>query len=786
MFVIVVRGKIFKRSSGKRTLAACWSPHSAATTFLKIVSAKRRNQHARGVRSPELAIRAHGARCLRSMPGRFCLLACAWLITAQITAMFAADSDNPLMSESALPYHYPAFDKIKDDHFVPAIEAGMREQLKEIEPIANSSEEPTFDNTIVALERTGRLLDRAQRTFSNLNACDTNPKRQEIDREMAPKLSAHRDEIFLNPKLFARVQALYDKRDQLGLDPESAYLLERYYKDFVRAGAKLSDADKGKLKNINAELAELGTHFEQGVLKERNASSVVVDRKEELAGLTKEQIASLTAAAKTEHKEGKLVIQLQNTTGQPLLRSLQNRPLRERLMQASLSRNSKGGEFDTRTIVQRTAWLRAEKAKLLGYPNWAAYQLEDQTAHDVPTVNKLLADLTPAAVGNAKREAAEMQKIVDAEKGGFPISASDWDFYSEKVRKAKYAFDESELRPYYELNHVLIDGVFYAAEKLYGLTFRERHDLPVYQPDLRVFDVYDRDGKPLAIFIGDYYARPSKRGGAWMNAYVQQSKLFDTKPVVANHLNIPKPPAGEPTLLTQDEVRTMFHEFGHALHGMFSNVKYPRFSGTNVPRDFVEYPSQVNEMWARWPEVLKNYAKHYKTGEPMPKALLDKVEAAEKFNQGFKTTEYLSASLLDQAWHQLKPDQISRDALAFEAEALKKAGVDFPPVPPRYRSFYFSHAFAGGYSAGYYSYLWSEVLDADTVEWMKQHGGLKRENGDRFREMLLSRGGSADALGLFKNFVGRDPYIEPLLKRRGLERAPGADDTKTESQPPVK
>src|SRR5437762_1330117 len=696
---------------------------------------------------------------------------CIFGLTAQITAMFAAESDNPLMNESALPYHYPAFDKLKDENFVPAIDVGMREQLNEIDPIANNPEKPTFENTIVALERTGRLLDRAQRTFSNLNACDTNPTRQKIEKETAPKLSAHRDAIFLNPKLFARVQALYDKRDSLGLDPESAYLLERYYKDFVRAGAKLSDADKEKLKKINAELATLQTQFEQNVLKERNASSVVVDRKEELTGLTNNQMAGVVAAAKAEHKEGKFVIQLQNTTGQPLLGSLQDRHLRERIMQASLARNSKGGEFDTRHIVVRTAQLRAEKAKLLGYANWAAYQLEDQTAHDVPTVNKLLADLAPPAGANAKREAADMQKIVDQEKGGFQIAACDWDFYSEKVRKAKYAFDESQLRPYYDLNHVIIDGVFYAAGKLYGLTFKERHDQPVYQPDVRVFDVSDRDGKPLAIFIGDYYARPSKQGGAWMNAYVQQSDLFGTKPVVANHLNIPKPPPGEPTLLTQDEVRTAFHEFGHALHGMFSNVKYPRFSGTSVPRDFVEYPSQVNEMWAAWPEVLGNYAKHYKTGEPMPQALLDKVKAAEKFNQGFKTTEYLSASLLDQAWHQLNPSDIPKDAVAFEAEALHHAGIDFPPVPPRYRSFYFSHAFAGAYSAGYYSYIWSEVLDADTVEWFKQHGGLKRENGDRFRALLLLRGGSADALGLFKNFVGRDPYIEPLLKRRGLDRA---------------
>ena len=693
---------------------------------------------------------------------------------------------NPLLTESSLPYHVPPFDRIKDEHFAPAMEKGMREELKEVEVVANNSEKPTLENTIVALERTGRLLDRAERSFDNLNACNTNPTLQKIETEMAPKLAAHRDAIHLNSKLFARVQELYDNRDKVGLDPESAYLLERYYKDFVRAGAKLSDPDKEKLKKINSELATLQTQFEQNVLKEKNASSIVVDRKEDLAGLSDNQMASLTNAAKAEHKEGKFVIQLQNTTGQPLLGSLQNRPLHERIMQTSLGHNSKGGEFDTRNIVIRTAQLRAEKAKLLGYSNWAAYQLEDQTAHNVPTVNKLLADLAPPAVANAKREAADMQKIVEEEKGGFQVASWDWDFYSEKVRKARYAFDESELRPYYELNHVIIDGVFFAAGKLYGLTFKERHDIPVYQPDVRVFEVYDRDGKPLALFLGDYYARPSKRGGAWMNAYVQQNDLFATKPVVANHLNIPKPPPGEPTLLTHDEVRTAFHEFGHALHGMFSKVKFPRFSGTSVPRDFVEYPSQVNEMWATWPEVLKNYAKHYKTGEPIPQALVDKVIAAQKFNQGFKTTEYLSASLLDQAWHQLNPSDVPKDAVAFEAEALHKAGVDFPPVPPRYRSFYFSHAFAGGYSAGYYSYLWSEVLDADTVEWFKQHGGLKRENGDRFRAMLLSRGGSADALGLFKNFVGRDPYIEPLLKRRGLDRAPGADDTKVESQPPVK
>jgi peptidyl-dipeptidase Dcp len=713
----------------------------------------------------------------------------ALLATMQISAIpiAAPDSspmptDNPLLIESTLPYHLPPFDKIKDEHFMPATDAGMQEQLKEVDTIAANAEKPSFDNTVIALERTGRLLDRTQRIFSNLNAADTNPARQKIETELAPKLSAHRDAILLNPKLFARIEELYSNRDKLGLDPESNYLLKRYYKDFVRAGAKLSDSDKEKLKKINSELATLQTQFDQNVLKEKNASSIVVDRREDLSGLSDNQIAAASAAAKDEHKEGKFVLRLQNTTGQPVLGSLQNRRLRERIMQSSLSRNSKGGPFDTREIVIRTAQLRAERAKLLGYENHAAYQLEDQTAKNVSTVNKLLADLAVPAVANAGREAADIHNIVDEEKGGFQIASWDWDFYSEKVRKARYQFDESDVRPYYELNHVLVDGVFFAAGKLYGVTFKERHDLPVYQPDVRVFEVYDADRQPLALFLGDYYARPSKRGGAWMNAYVQQSGLFGTKPVVANHLNIPKPPAGELTLLTHDEVRTAFHEFGHALHGMFSNVKYPRFSGTSVPRDFVEYPSQVNEMWASWPEVLKNFAKHYKTGEPIPQELFDKVVAAEKFNQGYKTTEYLAASLLDQAWYQLTPSDVPKDALAFEAASLKKAGVDFAPVPPRYRTPYFSHAFSGGYSAGYYSYIWSEVLDADSVEWIKEHGGLKRETGDRFRQTLLSRGGSADALSLFKNFVGREPYVEPLLQRRGLESRPAADDSKSAAE----
>ena len=687
----------------------------------------------------------------------------------------AAEDVNPLLTESTLPYQFPPFDQIRNEHFQPAIEKGMAEQLRDIEKIASSSEAPTFENTIVAMERSGRLLVRAERTFGNLNSANTNPEMQRIDKELSPKLSAHRDAIRLNGPLFARVQKIYDEREKLGLDPESKFLVERYYKDFVRAGAKLSEADKGKLKAMNSELATLQTQFEQNVLKEKNASSVVVEKREELDGLSDNAIAAAAAAAKDEGKEGKFVLRLQNTTGQPPLDSLKNRALRERIMKASLSRNSKGGEFDNREVVARIARLRAERAKLLGYASHADYQLEDQTAGSVATVNKMLAGIAPAAVANARKEIADMQAVIDAQKGGFKLAAWDWDFYSEQVRKERYAFDESQLRPYFELNHVLIDGVFFAATKEYGITFKERKDLPVYLPDIRVFEVFNEDGSPLALFIVDYYARPSKRGGAWANAYVAQSALFGTKPVIANHLNIPKPPEGEPTLLTWDEVKTAFHEFGHALHGMFSAVKYPRFAGSSVPRDFVEYPSQVNEMWRTWPEVLKNYAKHYQTGEPMPVELLDKVHAAEKFNEGFRTTEYLAATLLDQAWHQLKPEQVPKETLKFEEEALKKAGVDLAVVPPRYRSTYFSHSFAGGYSAGYYSYIWSEVLDADTVDWFNSHGGLTRENGDRFRAMLLSRGGTDEAMNLFRNLTGRDPSISHLLKRRGLDVAPPAE-----------
>ncbi len=678
------------------------------------------------------------------------------------------DASNPFAKPSSLPLNYPAFDKIKNEHFLPAYAAGMDEHLREIDAIARNKAAPTFDNTIVAMERAGEMLSRVSSVFSNLQTANTNDALDAVDREMSPKLAAHNDAIYLNPALFQRIKTLHAKRATLKLDAESKHLLERVYKEFVRAGANLSAAEKDKLKKYNAEIASLQSEFSQRVLKEANASALIVDTRAELAGFSDAEINAAAAEAEKRGHKGKFAIAIVNTSSQPALSSLTNRKTRERLMAASLNRGSRGGEFDSRDLVLKLAKLRAERATLLGYPNYAAYSQELETAKNPAAVNKLLAELAKPAVNNARKEAGEIQKIIDAEKGGFQVASYDWPIYQDKVRAAKYNFDENQLRPYFELNRVLVDGVFFAATKEYGITFKERKDLPVYDPDVRTFDVFDHDGKQLAIFIFDPYARGNKQGGAWMNEYVSQSTLLGKRPVVGNHLNIPKPPKGEPTLLTYDEVRTAFHEFGHALHGMFSNVKYPHFSGTNVPRDFVEYPSQVNEMWAIWPEVLANYAKHHQTGAPMPKELLDKVVASKKFNQGYMTTEYLAASLLDQRWHQLKPSEIPTDVLAFEAKALKDAGVDYAPVPPRYRTTYFSHSMNGGYSAGYYAYLWSEKLDADTVQWFTTSGGLSRKNGDHFRKTLLSRGGSADAMDLFRNFRGRDPVIEPLLERRGL------------------
>ncbi len=687
-----------------------------------------------------------------------------------------ATAANPFFAESTLPLHYPAFDKIKDSDFAPAFDRGMADHLKEVDAILANPQPATFDNTILALERSGQILDRTSTVFFSLVGVDNNDARKALQAQYAPKLSAHRDAIALNPRLFARIQSLYDSRDQLGLDAQDVRLIERYHTDLVRAGAKLSDADKAHLKDINGELAKLGTKFSQNVLAEVNDSAVVVDTRAELAGLTDEQIGAAAAAAKDRGMAGKYVIALLNTTGQPPLAQLQNRALRERIYNASVARGSRGNAYDNTAIVSQVLKLRAEKAKMLGYPTWAAYVLADETAKTPEAVNAMLTQLAPPAVANAKREGAAIQAMIDKEQAAngqptFQLQPWDWSYYTEKVRADKYNFDESQLKPYFELRSVLENGVFYAAGQLYGLSFKQRTDLPVYQPDVLVYDVFDADGKQLAIFLADMYARPSKRGGAWMNSYVDQSALTGYLPVVANHLNITKPTSG-PTLLTWDEVTTAFHEFGHALHGMFSNVKYPYFSGTSVPRDFVEYPSQVNEMWSDWPSVLANYAKHYQTGKPMPKELLDKVLATSKFNQGFATTEYLGSAMLDQSWHQVGEDKIPPAAgvMAFEAAALKANGTDYAPVPPRYRTPYFSHIM-GGYAAGYYAYIWSEVLDTNTVEWIKSHGGLTRANGDRFRQTLLSQGGSKDALQLFRDFAGHEPQIQPLLERRGLDRA---------------
>lgn len=680
-----------------------------------------------------------------------------------------AQSGNPFFNESPLYLNYPQFDEISNDHYMPAFERGMAEQIAEVEAIAGQDAEPSFENTIVALELSGQLLDRVARVFYAMSSAHTNDGIRALEQELAPQLSAHDDQILLNRDLFARIGELYESRDSLELDSESARLLERYYIDFVRAGAGLTEAEQERMRAINAEIAVLETQFSQNVLSEVNDLAIVVDSAEELTGLDEATIEAAAQEAEDRDMAGRYVIPLLNTSGQPSLASLQNRELRQRILQTSLSRGNRGGEYDNRATLVDVLRLRAERAQLLGYDNHAEYILENQTALTVEAVNQRLEELAGPAMRNANREAADLQETIDSAGEDFELEAWDWAFYTERLRQNRFNFDASQLRPYFEVNNVLENGVFYAAEQLFGITFEERHDLPVYQEDVRVFEVFDAVGTTLGIFLADFYARPSKRGGAWMNAYISQSDLMNTQPVVANHQNITKPPEGEPTLLTFDEVTTMFHEFGHALHGLFSNVEYPRFSGTSVPRDFVEYPSQVNEMWATWPEVLENYAIHHETGEPMPRDLLDKVLSTQTFNQGFSTTEYLAASVVDQALHQLRPEQVpaADEVMEFEAAALAEMGILHEDIPPRYRATYFSHIM-GGYSAGYYSYIWSEVLDADTVEWFKENGGLLRENGDHFRRTLLSRGGSEDAMTLFREFRGRDAEITPLLERRGL------------------
>ena len=687
--------------------------------------------------------------------------------------------ENPFFEISTLPNQMPPFDRITDAHFVPAMERGMDDHLKEIESIASNPEPPTFDNTIVAMERSGRLLDRVTSVFFALVSADTNDTRQEIQREMTPRLTAHSDAIQLNPELFARIESLYRGREELGLNGEQMRLLEEYRRDFVRAGAQLSEEQKTRLREINAELARLGTEFSQNVLKEVNDSAIIVETALELEGLTDGQIQAAADEAAERGHDGKYALTLMNFSSQPQLTSLENREVRQRLMAASLERGSRGGEFDNRGIVSRVLELRAERAGMLGYDTHADFVLEERTAKTVAAVDEMLGTLAPVSVANARKEGEALQAMIDETVDEpFELRSWDWPFYAEKVRQQKYDFDESQIKPYFELDSVLINGVFHAAEQVYGITFKERPDLPAYHPDVRVFEVFDVDGERLAIFLGDFYARPSKRGGAWMNAYVSQSGLLGTEPVVANHQNIPKPPDGQPTLMTLDEVTTMFHEFGHALHGMFSDVEYPSFAGTSVPRDFVEYPSQVNEMWATWPSVLENYALHYETGERIPQELLDRVIEAETFNEGYRTTEYLAASILDMCYHTLPAEQIpaSGEILQFEADCLEQAGIAYDPVPPRYRTTYFSHIM-GGYSAGYYSYIWSEVLDADSVKWFKENGGLTRENGDHFRKTLLSQGGSKDAMQLFRDFADREPDIQPLLERRGLAPVEGTGET---------
>src|ERR1700693_114788 len=662
----------------------------------------------------------------------------------QPTTALAPAESNPFFSASPLPYQAPPFDRIQESDYAPAL-ADARE------PRA----------------RSGELLTRAAKVFFTPTQSNTSKTMQKIKADEAPKLAAHQDAIYLNAKLFARVKALYDRRDALALDPESRYLVERYYLNFVRSGAQLSDADKTTLRALNQEEAKLTTQFTDKVLADTNESAVVVENKEDLSGLSDGDIAAAAEAAKERGLPGKWVLSLQNTTQQPALGSLANRALRERLFQASSLRCNHGGVNDTKAIVVRLAELRAQHAKLLGYASYAAFVLDDQMAKTPQNAEKLMTGLVPAATGKARGEAARMQKLIDAEKGAFPLGPSDWEFYAEKVRKAEYDIDESQVKPYFELEHVLRDGVFFAANRLYGITLKERKDIPVYQPDVRVFEVFDADGKSLALYYGDYFSRSNKSGGAWQDSFVDQSHLLGTRPAVFNVSNFTKPAAGQPALLSFDDVNTLFHEFGHALHAMFASVRYPTL--LSVPRDFVEFPSQFNEHWAFEPSVLSHYAKHFQTGKPMPRALVDKTKKSRTFNQGYKTTEYLAAALLDMAWHELPAGAPQQDVNAFERSSLQRFGVDMAQVPPRYHTTYFSHIWPGGYAAGYYAYLWSEVIDDDAWYWFKENGGMTRANGRRFREMILSRGGTQDAAALYRAFRGRDPKVEPLIEERGLK-----------------
>ncbi|MGC1548584.1 MAG: peptidyl-dipeptidase Dcp [Rhodanobacter sp.] len=680
-----------------------------------------------------------------------------------------ANATNPFFTASTLPYQAPPFDKIKDSDYQPAIEEGMKQQLAEVQKIADDPSDPTFDNTYVALEKTGVLLNRVTMVFNGVTAANTNDALQKVQEDEAPKLAAHQDAIYLNDKLFQRIQKVYEERDSLKLDPESQRLVEVVYKDFVHAGAKLSDADKAKLKDLNKEESTLSTQFNKKLLAAAKDGALVVDDKAKLAGLSDADIAAAAQAAKDRGMDGKWVLTLQNTTQQPQLQDMTDRATRQALFDASWNRAERGGADDTRDIIERLAQIRAQQAKLVGFPNYAAWKLDDQMAKTPETALKFMHNLVPAATARAQQEAKDIQSVIDQQKGGFKVAAWDWEHYSEQVRKAKYDLDESQIKPYFELDNVLQNGVFYAANQLYGLTFKERKDIPVYQPDVRVFEVFDKDGKSLALFYFDYFKRDNKQGGAWMDNFVGQSRLLGSKPVIYNVANFTKPEAGQPALLSIDDVITMFHEFGHGLHGLFSDEQYPTLSGTATARDFVEFPSQFNEHWAMDPKVFANYAKNYKTGEPMPQELVDKIKKSGTFNKGYDMTELVAAALLDMDWHTLGADAPKQDADKFEAAALKGDKIDLSYVPPRYRSSYFLHIWANGYAAGYYAYLWTQMLADDAFEDFKEHGGLTRENGDRFRAMILSRGNSEDLAKMYKDWRGQEPSIEPMLIDRGLK-----------------
>jgi peptidyl-dipeptidase Dcp len=674
---------------------------------------------------------------------------------------------NPFYAASTLPFGAPPFDKIKDGDYQPAIEAGMAQQLAEINKIATNPAAPTFENTLVAMERSGRLLARASAAFNGVSQANTNPVLQKAKTALAPQIAAHMDAIRLNKMLFARIAAIYAKRAALKLDPESLRLVERQYTEFVHSGANLSDQDKEQLKSLNKELSSLSDAFSKKLLEATKAGGYATQDKSSLAGLSDAQLAAAAQAAKGRNASG-YVIPLQNTTQQPVLASLSVRATREAIFGNSWNRAEHGDANDTREIIARIAQLRAQRARLLGFASHAAWKLEDQMAKTPEAALQFMDALVPVATAKAASEAKDIQEVIDAQKAGFTLQAWDWDFYGDQVRKAKYDLNDAEIKPYFEINNVLENGVFFAANQLYGITFKERKDIPVYEPDVRVFEVSDVDGKPLALFYCDYFKRDNKQGGAWMSEFTGQSTLLGTLPVIYNVANLPKPAPGEAALISFDDVTTMFHEFGHALHGMFSNTRYPTLSGTSTARDFVEFPSQFNEHWAIYPTVFNHFAKHYQTGAPMPEALVAKIKKAQNFAEGYGLTELLAAAELDMQWHALTADAPLQDPDAFEKQALAKAHLDLQAVPPRYRSSYFSHIWGSGYSAGYYAYLWTQMLDDDAYQWFDDHGGLTRANGDRFRRMILSRGNTEDLAAMYLAWRGKAPSIDAMMKYRGL------------------